>query len=784
MKWYFILTAGILLNSLRTTTFACISNFAGQPDATSVLLHWTPFSGTEAFAEYRVQRNGVAAGSTIGRYGYFTDFGLNPNTAYSYLVEVLGLNGNVICQSNSIDVTTTSHSTIKTHYKVLAIVFNPNGAIPQSELDHGKTFLNYRIDFLRYASHNSVNLDIYNNDFVIIESPPPLEQNSTAVDYVLLASATYPELSNNNMIDLIERYDIDLVWVLGAPPGHDFGENKLMGNRSLGNETWISEKVKCSRSFFIHSNSPDARAFDAAAHHVEGTMTSATEASPANWPRDKEYLVYTKDRSDYSVYPEKLNLFEQFRLTDEWTGGGAYASKGNANCGSSHFLPGSIRNSAISDYTYYDIEAWQRYVDCYADDWLSYPQFSGTPRKINGYDFAAFNNYQENDSTHSFGFGTASFHQWWFNHIPNNPGVSDGKLNNWWPYVYDCNRFDGNAITFAVDGFPVVPMAYSTTNDEYGTEESGIELNWMFWHTNTDFGQRADLSTVSKSQNPEYVRNGQYSMRVDVDVESFSVNGRNDLIYPRFKNAHWQFSNIDSIFFSVKFTSQQLIEGTNPIVRLCKNGNNRIEFIPTHDGLYCDFFKDDALRDSDGWYTFRIPLSGNDSWERNLIGYIDPALSPSDRELAKQQLYENILEDVNYFEISIQLAGSEYWSRGESVVYYIDDLRIHAKDIPVAVELANTREEQNAKNQDEKIFVSVFPVPAEAELHVNIDNKAANEIHVTVINAQGQSVYIGSYSAQMLQPHSISTLGFQTGVYFVQILGNNGALKVVKIIKK
>ncbi|MDH4296540.1 MAG: T9SS type A sorting domain-containing protein, partial [Cyclobacteriaceae bacterium] len=276
----------------------------------------------------------------------------------------------------------------------------------------------------------------------------------------------------------------------------------------------------------------------------------------------------------------------------------------------------------------------------------------------------------------------------------------------------------------------------------------------------------------------------QYSMRVDVDVESFSVNGRNDLIYPRFKNAHWQFSNIDSIFFSVKFTSQQLIEGTNPIVRLCKNGNNRIEFIPTHDGLYCDFFKDDALRDSDGWYTFRIPLSGNDSWERNLIGYIDPALSPSDRELAKQQLYENILEDVNYFEISIQLAGSEYWSRGESVVYYIDDLRIHAKDIPVAVELANTREEQNAKNQDEKIFVSVFPVPAEAELHVNIDNKAANEIHVTVINAQGQSVYIGSYSAQMLQPHSISTLGFQTGVYFVQILGNNGALKVVKIIKK
>ena len=139
-----------------------------------------------------------------------------------------------------------------------------------------------------------------------------------------------------------------------------------------------------------------------------------------------------------------------------------------------------VSSTTYDDYTYYDIEAWQRYVDGYADEWLTYPNFSGKSRKINGYDFSAFNNYQENGSTSSFAFGTASFHYWWFNHIPHNPGVSDGKLNNWWPYIYDFNRFDGSAIQYPVDGFPVVPTTYSTTNNEYGTEEGGMDTTGCF----------------------------------------------------------------------------------------------------------------------------------------------------------------------------------------------------------------------------------------------------------------------------------------------------------------
>jgi hypothetical protein len=33
-------------------------------------------------------------------------------------------------------------------------------------------------------------------------------------------------------------------------------------------------------------------------------------------------------------------------------------------------------------------------------------------------------------------------HRWWLNHLPNAPGRSEGKLNNWWAYVTDFNRFD------------------------------------------------------------------------------------------------------------------------------------------------------------------------------------------------------------------------------------------------------------------------------------------------------------------------------------------------------
>jgi hypothetical protein len=183
-----------------------------------------------------------------------------------------------------------------------------------------------------------------------------------------------------------------------------------------------------------------------------------------NWPRDKTYLVYTKTISDTNtVYPANLHLFERFRLADRWNGKGteAYASLHNGNCGSSHFPPTSRRDTDgqyHGDYAYYDLKSWQQYIDCYADDWLHFPATNSTSRKLNGYDYGAFNRYTEGDLSYAESFGaspelhpsffsnTASYHQWWFFHLPHNPGVTNGKLNNWWSYIYDFNRFNGRPL--------------------------------------------------------------------------------------------------------------------------------------------------------------------------------------------------------------------------------------------------------------------------------------------------------------------------------------------------
>jgi hypothetical protein len=754
---HLLLSLGISLLSSAINATDPIINLAGQPDATSVRLFWKPYAGAQPVSEYRIIRNDLYVGGTICKSGYFTDYGLSPNTVYTYSVEVRGLNNKTIYLSDTIHVTTSGHTTIKTHYKLLALVFNPDHVM-QSEIDHIRTFLKFRLDFLKYTSNNSAILDLYKDDIVFINSYPPLEY-STQVDYTKLATTAYSELDGNTLIDLVEKQDIDVVWVIGSPPGYDFGENILMGNRSLGNETWVALKVKCSRSFFIHSNLPDARAFDAAAHHVEGTMTSATSGNPDNWKRDKEYLIYSFNRNNNSVFPRKLNLFEQFRLTDEWNGTAAYASKGNANCGSSHFVPGSIRNSATyTDYTYYDFEAWQRYVDCFADDWLTYPYFPGKSRKINGYDFGAFNYYREYETTSYFMFGTASYHFWWFNHIPHNQGITDGKLNNWWPYIYDCNRFDGRFIDYDVDGFPAIPDAYAVNNEEYGTEDDNTDL-LGFWVTWNDFGQRGDLSIVKKEESPENVKNGQSSVSVDISVESYTINGRNDLIYPRFKNAHWKLSNIDSIIFSVKPTSKYLISGVNPIFRICTNGNDRIEFVPKKNGKYANFFDVTGLADPNGWYTFRIPLAGDDSWERNIIGYIDPASDPIKQIQAEQQLIASVLSDVNYFEISIQSGGN----RGDRLVYFIDNLKMTPKD--TVGPLTGLHEEYSSG-------YSVFPDPVFHDLTIKTPDMG-KEVFIRIFDIRGILVYEG-----MSANHQINLQSLSPGLYCLMI--DRCIIKIIK----
>ncbi|MCL5096798.1 MAG: hypothetical protein M1608_04585 [Candidatus Omnitrophica bacterium] len=673
------------LGSDGSPTLQCLT-----ADATTIQLNWPPIPSA---VEYKVYRNGAYVGSTAARTGYYLDNGLKPVQSYKYYILALDSSGKVIGHSPTNTFSTLSSSSIRTHYKVLAVAFYPEKPDP-AELSHIKTYLRHRIDFLRLASLNTAVMDLYRDDVICIRTNPPISApDSFNIDYVKLAVTPYAELGGYSMVDLVEKGDVDTVWVTRAPKGFNFFENALVGNKDINpnpdGEHWDPAPAKCSRSFFINSYEPDARCYDAYAHMVEGIMTTMGDGYPANWPRNLPYVVLSKTRTDFTTtYNAQLRLFERFRLTDEWTGTGAYASRGNANCGSSHFPPTSRRDvdkDYDGDYAYYDLKSWQRYVDCAADDWLNYPNLTGAKRKVNGYDYGGYNYYKENEPSYatafgaspelhpSFRFGSDSYHLWWFYHLPHNAGVSNGKLNTWWPYLFDFNRFNGDQINYPVNGFPEMPVHFPPVNSEYGTEVGTSEL-WGYWHSFGDFGPWGQVTVVNSAENPEAVKNGSHAIKVDIREDLYQSNGRNDTFYPITRNAGWNLADLREVSIAIKpGLNPSLITGANPVIRLCQNGGNRIELAPLKNGRYANLFLDNSFKGQNGWFVFNIPITGNANWEASVIGYIDPKLSQAEVAAAKQQLKQSILSKVNYVQISILSDGTQ----GDRLSYYIDGLEFH-----------------------------------------------------------------------------------------------------------
>lgn len=660
-------------------------------DATSVRLAWQP----QELYSYDVLRDGVSVGLAGSRLGRFSDFGLTPHTTYEYRVIAYPGDGTSIT-SSPVVARTTKTQRIKADYTVLAIAFEavPNPTEALLDEIHARN----RIQFIELASQGSVKIHLYNDTIFRSRQRLTLDSTTQTVHYPMLVGQIFGWLGSRSIIDLVENGDVDQVWIFGG--SHPFLENALIGSRLIqGNglttpNTWTPIAVNCSRSFFIHHSSIDERSYDAYAHMVEGIMTSVSDGHPETWPRNQRYITYTPDRTSYATRVNMLNEFERFRLADQWNGTSpvAYASPGNGNAGSSHFPPNSRRDCI--DYCYYSPDTWRRYIYSSADDWLSYPKGSGEKRKLNGYDFGAFNHYTEGDQSYaamllrspenhsSFQISSASFHQWWFAHLPHNPGVTDGRLNNWWPYIFDFNRFDGSAISYRVTGFDDDRHRFKSNHGEYGTDttDSG---DWGYWHSLNGFspgGKIAELSTVNRSTSPENVISGRHAVHVMIDSAQYwdyLGAGRNDMFYPRSRDAHWNLRDLSRVRLSIKpETNPSLLSGTNPIVRIYKNGGNRIELVPRNGGRYVNLLGNGSPPNANGWFTFDIPLTGNATWEKNLIGYIDPSLPDAELQAARARLEREILSDVNYVEISIRSVVPAPVIAHEQISYYIDNLRL------------------------------------------------------------------------------------------------------------
>ncbi|MEM7798649.1 MAG: hypothetical protein AAF633_05620 [Chloroflexota bacterium] len=111
----------------------------------------------------------------------------------------------------------------------------------------------------------------------------------------------------------------------------------------------------------------------------------------------------------YRNHSEEYNLWERFIRYDK-------TFPGRAECGNVHFAPNSER-----DYDWGNATP----VECYADNWLNFPEINGPPRRMTCADW---------------GHGEIrAHHLWWFQRLPHVTGETDGVSHNWWMYVNDPN---------------------------------------------------------------------------------------------------------------------------------------------------------------------------------------------------------------------------------------------------------------------------------------------------------------------------------------------------------
>ncbi|MBW3625048.1 MAG: hypothetical protein KY468_16745 [Armatimonadetes bacterium] len=89
-----------------------------------------------------------------------------------------------------------------------------------------------------------------------------------------------------------------------------------------------------------------------------------------------------------------------------------------AACGNVHYAPNSTKDYQWGNPT----PVWST-----CSDWRNYPNLSGQREFV--------------DASEWGNGDIRKHHVWWFSHLPRARGRTDGKLNNWWGYVADFNRY-------------------------------------------------------------------------------------------------------------------------------------------------------------------------------------------------------------------------------------------------------------------------------------------------------------------------------------------------------
>lgn len=215
----------------------------------------------------------------------------------------------------------------------------------------------------------------------------------------------YPHMVDEfNLVPLVESGVIDEVWMMGLPY-FGYWESCMVGKDAFYVNGGVYDKVPCKRRFVVMGFNCErgvAEMIHDLTHRTEATMSRVY----GGWKVDQ--------------------------LTSNWARFAANQKQsGIAAVGTCHYPP-----NAEHDYDY----ANPRMVVCTADDWLHYPDLTGRQRTLNCEEWCTpHKNRDGNPDYHR------NFQRWWFTHLPKAPGVNaDGRLNNWWEYVYNFNAYDSH----------------------------------------------------------------------------------------------------------------------------------------------------------------------------------------------------------------------------------------------------------------------------------------------------------------------------------------------------
>jgi hypothetical protein len=208
-------------------------------------------------------------------------------------------------------------------------------------------------------------------------------------------TADYPKtFADFGVLPRIDSGEIDEVWFFGGPY-FGYNESAMAGPRAFYINGAVYDKVPSRRPFAIMGWNYErgvAEMLHNLCHRTESTMSRIY----GGWKAEE--------------------------LTSNWARFAANLQQsGVAAAGNCHWPPNAER-----DYDYNN----SRIVQSTADDWLTFPKLTGQTKPVNCETWGG-PDYHRN------------YMKWWFSRLPHAEGVNaDGRLNNWWSYVFEFDRYN------------------------------------------------------------------------------------------------------------------------------------------------------------------------------------------------------------------------------------------------------------------------------------------------------------------------------------------------------